>query len=74
MPRKDSAFIFKGAMLGVRYPKVADRVPNRVRHRLVLVNPIQTGSNLMVEGERVPCEPPARNQAVRDPLERAAPI
>ena len=42
MPWKDFAFIFKGAMLGVRDPKVADRVPNRVRHRLVLVNPIQT--------------------------------
>src|SRR5712691_2397226 len=48
---------------------VADRVPNRVGQRFVLVLSVQPGRELMIEREGVPCEPSAGAERRRNTFE-----
>ena len=43
-------------------PIVSHRVPDGVRYGLMLVLAVETGREPVVERERVPCEPPARQE------------
>src|SRR5919197_2906051 len=52
----------------------ADGVPKRVRDGILLVLYVQPRRDVMVEGERVPCEPSAGPQRRRDALERATAV
>ena len=53
---------------------VADRVPNRVGQRFVLVLSIQPAHDQMIEREGVPCEPPAKTKRPRNTFEGAASV
>ena len=45
-----------------------------MRHGLVLVQPVEARRDVVVEGKRVPGEPPARPERRGDALERAAAV
>ena len=53
---------------------VADRVPNRVGQRFVLVLSIQPAHDQMIEREGIPCEPPAGTKRPRNTFEGAASV